>query len=120
MELSLNLSLESINHVDLSGLVVSSCHVKEVFINAFPSYQCHDAFDGEGSSVDKVSIKEVLIVLGGVLIEFEDVNQVIKLSVDVSANCELFFVFDGVVDKRGVFEADVFAFFDELESVSFV
>ena len=91
-----------------------------IFINTFPSNQCHDAFDGEGSSVDKVSVKKVLVIWAGVLIELENVEQVVILSVDVTTNCEFLLVFNCVVNKGWVFEADVFTLLNKLECVSFV
>jgi hypothetical protein len=70
-----------------------------IFINTFPSNQCHDAFDGEGSSVDKVSVKKVLVIWARALIELENVEQVVILSVDVTTNCEFLIVFNCVVNK---------------------
>lgn len=73
--------------------------MKVIFIYTLPSNQCHDAFDGERSSVDKVSVKQVLVIWARVLIELENVEQIVILSVDVTTNSEFLFILNCVVDK---------------------
>ena len=117
---SLNLSLESVNHVYLPGLMISSCHVKIIFVYTFPGNQGHNAFNRERPSVNKIAVKQVLVIWTRVAIQLKDVQHVIKLSMNITANCKLLLILNALINKRLIFFTYVLAFLYQLKSVSLV
>jgi hypothetical protein len=73
--------------------------VQEVFIGAFPGYEGEHALDREGASVYEIAIEEIFVVDSGVAVEFEDVEEVVVLPVDIAAHCNLLLIFNGVIHK---------------------
>ena len=78
--------------------MVSSRHVKIVFIGAFPSYESHYTLNWKRSSVYEISVKKIFIVYARIAIYFENVEDIVILSVDIATNVELLFIFDSVID----------------------
>ena len=61
--LCLNFTFEAIHFIQLFGLVVTPAH-KEMLREAnFPCEHEHDNFNGEGASIDEVTVEEVWVLL---------------------------------------------------------
>ena len=78
--------------------MVSSGHMKIIFVDAFPSYQSHDALNRKGSSVYKISVEKVFVIWTWIFVKFKNIEKVIELSMNVTTNCELFFILNLIVD----------------------
>ena len=96
--LSLNLSFESIYVVHLFRFMIASSHMEEVFISTFPSYKCKNTLYWKRSSINEISIEKVLILNGWITIKFEDIVEIIVLTMDISTNCYLFIIIYRVVN----------------------
>lgn len=118
--LGLDFSLEAIDHIHLLSLVVSSGHMQEILIGGLPGDQGEHALDGERASIDEVAVEQILVVDGGVAIDLEDVAEIVVLAVNIAANGDFFGVLNWVVDQRCVGVQDIFAFLNQLQSVSLV
>jgi len=101
--LGFDLSFEAVQLVEILGLVVSPAHEEMVRQADLPCKQDHDHFHSKTSPVDEVSIEKVWIFLGRASVNLKDVNQVIVLAVDISANSNLLIVFSLDIDHRLVF-----------------
>lgn len=118
--LCLNFSLKPVNMVHLLGLMISSSHMQEVFIGALPSNEREHALDRERTSIYEISIEEVLVSNSWKSIEFEDVVEIVVLTMDISADGDFFIILDGVVDQRFVTAENVLALLDELKRETLV
>ena len=92
--LGLNFTFEPVDMVDLLGFVVSSGEMQKVNIGTFPGNKSKHALNRKGPSIDKIAVEEILIFLCGVAVQFEDVVEIVVLTVDVTADGHLFFIFD--------------------------
>lgn len=88
----LNFTLKSIYHVNLFGLMVSPCHVKNIFIDTFPGNKGHDTLYRERSTVDKISIEEIFVVHMWVTVYFKDVKDIVVLPMNIPAYGNLFLI----------------------------
>ena len=79
--------------------MVSSRHMKDIFVNTFPGNESHNTLNGERTSVNKITIKKVLVVHGRVSIDFKDIQDIIVLAVDITAYGNLLFVINFVLNQ---------------------
>lgn len=97
--LLLNFSFEPVHLVELLRLMVASTH-KEMLRQAhLPCKQRHDDFHSKRSSVNEVSVEHVRVLLRRVPIQLENIEQIIVLPMDVTADCDLLEVVDLYVYK---------------------
>ena len=94
----LDFAFKPIDVVDLLGLMVSTSHMQEIFISNLPGYQGEHALNRKRTSVNEIPIEEVFVFDCWVSIDFEDVEQIVVLAMNIAAYRNLFFVFDWIVD----------------------
>ncbi len=83
--------------------MITSSHEEVIWKESFPCKKSNYDFYWEWSSVDEVSIKQVSIVLRRIAIEFENVEQIVELTMDISTHCDLLVVRNIDVDKTLIF-----------------
>ncbi len=86
--LSDDFSFESVELVHAPAFVVASVHVEAGWIHEFVDVEREDALHRKRSSVDEVSVEQVGSICRWLAVELEDVEQVIVLSMDVTADGE--------------------------------
>jgi len=118
--LGLDFSFETVNVVDLLGLMVSSGHVQKVDVGALPGNEGEDALHRERSPVDKITIEKILVIHGWGPVDLENVNQIKVLPVNVSAYSDLLLVSDVIIYQRLVGFESLPTDLDQLEGVPFV
>mmetsp|Transcript_8424 Transcript_8424/g.22899 ORF Transcript_8424/g.22899 Transcript_8424/m.22899 type:complete len:334 (-) Transcript_8424:348-1349(-) len=84
-----DLSLEAVELVHASRLVVPSCKVHVVGVQQLPCKQNEDNLDGERASVNKVTVEEVGVGRGRHTVDLPDVHQVVVLPVHVATDGDL-------------------------------
>ena len=84
--------------VDLFGLMISSGHMQEINVGALPGDEGEDAFNRKGSSIDIISIKKILVIDSWESVEFEDVEEVIVLSMDITTDSYMFLLINLIVN----------------------
>ena len=85
-----HLSFKSVHLIQLLRFVVSSIHKEVLWIANLPSEHRHYYFDREGASVYEVSIEKIRIFFGRTSVYFENVHQIIVLSVNVATDSDFF------------------------------
>ena len=91
--LVLHLPLESIELVQILCFVVSSAHKEMVGVAHLPREQAHYHLHGETSSVNEVAIENIGVRLGRNSVDLEDIQEIVVLAVDVSADSDFLVVF---------------------------
>lgn len=97
---SWNLKGNKIEFLEDEKLKLTATHEKVIWIKQLEAEQRENALDAETSTIDKVTIKQIRISLGRKTVPVEDIHQVIELTVNVAANCELSVVGDLHVNQR--------------------
>lgn len=120
LEFSFDFALEPVDHVDLFCLMVASGHVQELFVHAFPSNQSHNALHWEWASVYEISIEQIFISLRGVSIKFENIQQIVILTMYIPANCNFFLIFNLIVDQWVITDKNILALLYQLQGKSFM
>jgi hypothetical protein len=69
--------------------VIASSHVNAVWIVDLPRNQCQHDLNGERTSIDEITIEQIRILSTRDSIEFEDIQQIIVLTMDITAYCQL-------------------------------
>ena len=82
-------ALEAVHFVELLSLVVTPTHEEMLWQTHFPSEQSHDDLHSERASVNEVSIEHIWVLLRGITVDFEYVQQVIVLPMNITADCNL-------------------------------
>jgi len=75
---------------------------KVIGIQQLEAEQREYAFHGEGAPVHKITVEQIGILLRGQAINLEDVHQIVELTVDVAADCELLLIRHSDVHQRGL------------------
>ena len=88
--LVLHFALKAVHFVQLLGLVVSSAHEKVLREADFPSKHEHDNLNGEGTSVNEVTVEEIGVLFAWVSVDLKDVHKIVILTVNVTTDCDLF------------------------------
>ncbi len=86
--LCLDFSLESVHLVHGNRFMVSAGHIEGVWIEEFKGEENQYALDRKGTTVHKVSIKEVHVGWRREPVLGKDVQEIIVLPVNVAADCE--------------------------------
>ena len=97
--LGLDFALEAVHFVELLSLVVTPTHEEMLWQTHFPSEQSHDYLYSERASVNEVSIEHIWVLLRGITVDFEYVQQVIVLPMNVATDCNLVQLTKRNVDK---------------------
>ena len=90
--LCLDLPLKTIDHINLLSLMVSSGKVQEIMVACLPCQESQHTFDRERPSIHEVTVEEVFIIYGWYSVHLEDVHEIVVLSMNVSADCDLLVV----------------------------
>ena len=85
-----HLSFKPVHLIQLLRLVVPSIHEEVLRIANFPSEHCHYYFNREGTSVYEVSVEYVRIFFRRTSVYFENVHQIIVLTVDIATDRDFF------------------------------
>jgi len=75
--------------------MIASGHVNAVWIMDLPWNQCQHDLNGERASIDEITIEQIRILSTRDSVEFKDIQQIIILTMDITAHCQLL-----VTDKR--------------------
>mmetsp|Transcript_88209 Transcript_88209/g.246809 ORF Transcript_88209/g.246809 Transcript_88209/m.246809 type:complete len:317 (-) Transcript_88209:327-1277(-) len=75
--------------VQASRLVIATCKEHTPGVQQFPSEQAQHDLDRERTSVHKVAIEDVRVFLGRNPVQLKDVQEIVKLTVDVAADRDL-------------------------------
>lgn len=68
-------------------------------IQKLETEQRKDALDRKGTSIDKISIEQVRILLGWQTVDLENVEEVVKLTVNIATNGEFLIVWNRDIDQ---------------------
>jgi len=69
--------------------MIASGHVNAVWIVDLPRNQRQHDLNRERSSIDEITIEQIRILSTRDSIEFEDIQQIIILTMDITAHCQL-------------------------------
>ena len=96
----LNFTFKSVDMVDLLGFMVSSGKMQKVNISTFPSNKSKHALNWKRTSINKITIEEIFIFLCGIAVQFEDIVEIVVLTMDITTDGHLFFIFNWEINKR--------------------
>ena len=74
--------------------MVTSGHVEMLGQCNFPGQQGQNDLNGEGTSINEVTVEEVRVLLTGHAINIENVEQIVELTMDVTTDGDLFKIVD--------------------------
>lgn len=80
---------KAIHLIHVDRLVVAAAHVEVIWKEQLEAEQRENALDAERASVDEVAVEQIRISLRWKTVFLENIQQVVELSVDVAAHCEL-------------------------------
>ena len=69
--------------------MIASGHVDAVWIVNLPRNQCQHDLNWKRPSIDEITIEQIRILSTRDSIEFEDIQQIIILTMDITAHCQL-------------------------------
>lgn len=102
VELGLGLTLETIDTVHLPSLMITAGQEEVMGEAAFVSKEQEDDLDGEGTAVDKVTIKEESMGFRGLTGEVKEIEEIVELTMNITAHGDLPALWDGHIDERGL------------------
>lgn len=79
---------EPVELVHVPAFVVASVHEEAVRVHELVDVEREDTLDRKRASVNEISVEEIRFLRGRFSVELEDVEQVVVLAVDVSADGE--------------------------------
>lgn len=85
---------------------LTSAHKEVIRKQKFKSKQSENAFDTERSSINKVTVEQIWIGFRWKAVSFEDIHEVIELTVNVTAHCKLSVVGNFHVNKWRLFSQE--------------
>ena len=100
--------------------MVSSAHEKVVWEADLPRQKSDNDLDGEGASIDEISVEQVWVLLRGGPVDLENVEQVVVLAVDIAADGDLFLIFPVNAHQRLVLFEYLLCFHNYHASILFV
>jgi len=74
--------------------MIASSHVNAVWIVDLPRNQSQHDLNRERPSINEITIEQIRILSTRDSIEFEDIQQIIILTMDITANCQLLITLD--------------------------
>eukprot|EP01136_Pigoraptor_vietnamica_P006125 Opistho-1_new@38660 len=115
--LVLCLAVEAVHLVHVVALVVPAVHEEVVRVEQLEGEEREDALDGERAAVHKVAVEHVRVFPGRHSVELENVEQVVKLAVNVAANRKLAVLGERHVDERREAHHQLARFEENLEGI---
>eukprot|EP01139_Manchomonas_bermudensis_P024510 Amastigsp_a842847_614.p2 type:complete len:395 gc:universal Amastigsp_a842847_614:1441-257(-) len=115
--LGANLALEAVHCVHGFALVVPARHEEMARVRDFARHHREHNLDTERAAVDKVSVEQIRVRLGGKAVQLEDVGKVEELAVDIAADGELGAGRHRDLDKRRLVGEDPPRLFQKTERI---
>ena len=101
--LVLDFTFETVHLIQISWFMIAPSHEEMARIQGLPGQQANDDFDGEGTSVNEISIEQIGVSLRGVAIDLEDIHQIVVLSVNITTDSDFLVLRHGDVHQAFIF-----------------
>jgi len=88
----LSFSLKSIEFIQVFGLVIASTHEEVIWQAHLPREHRTNNLTGETATINEVTVEKIWVFLRRNTIDGENVEQIIVLSMDITANCDFLLI----------------------------
>lgn len=82
----LNFSRKSVHIIQIKGLMVASVKIEAFWTNNLKSIEGDNHLDRKGTSINKIPIEQIWSLFSWVPVKREDIQQIVKLPVNIPAN----------------------------------